>query len=172
MQRRTHTDQIPQPDRTSSDLRPPFLLCLLYRLISSSLTFSSSLPTSFHSLSIHQPSFPPSSSHPPVGVFVMEQQEWFPCFFSPLGYLHRGVGGWEFLPESRTEGILCWSEGQREGGEKERVGWVGTIGGGETRMRQIQVKALCAGTRIKCRNPEHTLGFYIHVMVKKEFNWG
>lgn len=130
MQRRTHTDQIPQPDRTSSNLRPPFLLYLLYRLISSSLTFSSSLPTSFHSLSIHQPSFPPSSSHPPVGVFVMEQQEWFPCFFSPLGYLYRGVGGWEFLPESRTEGILCWSEGQREGGEKERVGWVGTIRGG------------------------------------------
>lgn len=171
MQRRTHTDRIPQPDRTSSNLRPPFLLYLLYRLISSSLTFSSSLPTSFHSLSIHQPSFPPSSSHPPVGVFVMEQQEWFPCFFSPLGYLYRGVGGWEFLPESRTEGILCWSEGQREGGEKERVGWVGTIRGGGENATDTGKSFVCRYQNQVQESGAHT-GFHIHVMVKKECNWG
>lgn len=77
------------------------------------------LVTSFLSLSIHTSIFPSLFIPPTIGVFVMGQQKLFPCFFKPLGYLYWGVGGWEFLPESRTEGILCWT---RERGRARRRG--------------------------------------------------
>lgn len=81
------------------------------------------------------------------------------------------MGGSFYLRAGQRAFCAGARDSEKEGRKRELGGWVQS-GGGETRMRQIQVKALCAGTRIKCRNPEHTLGFYIHVMVKKECNWG
>lgn len=52
---------------------------------------------------------------------------------------------------------MCVDKGERYS-EKERRKRVGRVSRrGETRMQQIQVKALFRYTRNKCRNPGHTL---------------
>lgn len=114
-------------------------------------------------LSIHISIFPYLFIPPTAGVFVLEQQKLF-FFSSPLGYLGWGVGGWEISPESRTEGILCWTR------ERRRVRRAGDIGG-ETRMQQIQVKALCRYQKQVQESRTHT-GFNVYVMVKREWSWG
>lgn len=86
-----------------------------------------------------------------------------PLAFSALSVIYTGGGG-EFLPESRTEGILCWSEGLREGGAKERAGWdENAADTGESFVCRYQNQVQESGA--------HT-GFNIHVMVRKEWNWG
>lgn len=71
-----------------------FFLCCLYRLISFSTDFlllTYSLP---FSLSLHTSIFPSLFIPPTVGIFVMEQQKVFPCFFSLLViYTGGGEGG-------------------------------------------------------------------------------
>ena len=121
--------QIPEPDRTSFNLCPLFPPYLLYRLIRLS-PLRSSLPFSLF-LYIY-PSFPPSSSHPPLASLCWNNRNCFPVFFSPLGYLDRGGGWWvgSFYLRAGHRGHFVLdegSEGRREGEEKERE-WGG--GGG------------------------------------------
>lgn len=71
------------------------LHCSLYHFISFSSPFS---PTTF--LSPHISIFP--------SLFI-NNRNCLTIFFKSVCYLDQGVGGREFLPGSRTEGVLCWT---------------------------------------------------------------
>lgn len=80
-----------------------------------------------------------------------------PLLFQPSWLSIPGglVGGSFYLRAGQRAFCVGARDSEKEGRKRELGGWVQS--GGEMRMQQIQVKALCAGTRIKCRNPEHTL---------------
>lgn len=60
-------------------------------------------------------------------------------------------------------------DGEKE--SKKRGRRVGGMGGRETRMQQIQVKALCRYQEQEQESRTHT-SFNVCVMVKTEWNWG
>lgn len=108
------------------------------------------LLASFLFLSIHTYIFLSLFMPPTDGVFVIGKQK---LFFKPLSYPDRGRGG---LPESRTEGILCWTRGRgtvwRTG---ERVVGGSIALGGDKNI--THTGKLCAGSRNKCKDPGHIL---------------